>query len=273
MANMNLQAGPFIAAGLFVALIASLSGGLVMGRWIAGQFRHDWEDQEVEEPTSSEEPAPSGGVSIAVLFFPILLILAGSVSAPFLAADSWARQVMSFAGDKNVALFAGVILASVAMRPFLRKPIDTLVVEGAASAGLILLITGAGGFFGSVISASGIGDYLVQTLSSLHVPLIFLGFILAAILRGAQGSATVALVTASSILAPMTVAAAANPLTVALGICCGSMCCSFPNDSGFWVVARFGGMSVSQTLRAWTLASSMGGLAGLGATLLIDQIF
>jgi GntP family gluconate:H+ symporter len=91
-------------------------------------------------------------------------------------------------------------------------------------------------------------------------------------LRAAQGSATVALVTASSILAPMTLTSGANPLTVALGICCGSMCCSFPNDSGFWVVSRFGGMTVSQTLRAWTLASSVGGLAGLGVTLVLDQL-
>jgi GntP family gluconate:H+ symporter len=179
MANMNLQAGPFIGAGLLVALVAALVGGLVMGRWVSRNVSPE------REAGGRVRGGASGRRHAAAVrprcrwpccLFPILLILLGSVSAPLLAQDSWARQLLTFAGDKNVALFAGVILASVTMRPFLAKSLDALVVEGAASAGLILLITGAGGFFGSVISASGIGDYLVSTLSSLHLSLVLLGF-------------------------------------------------------------------------------------------------
>lgn len=276
MGSLGLDAGAFTGLALLVALVAALTGGLLMGRYVG---RIDVVNGVADEipPTSNVVAAPlpdnlpSGGRSLAVLLFPIVLILIGSVTAPLLPADSWVKRVVSLLGDKNVAMLLGVVVAGVGLRAYRRNPFDALVTEGAGQAGLILLITGAGGAFGAVISGSGIGDQLVQSLSALRLSPALLGFALAALLRAAQGSATVALVTTSAILAPMLAPSSAQPLTVGLAICCGGMCGSFPNDSGFWVVSRFGGLTVAQTLRAWTLASSLGGLAGLLITLLIDQ--
>lgn len=282
MGSLGIDAGAFIGAAMGVALVAALTGGLLMGRYLSRNAPTESADTPSDSPENVANKAadtsvvlPSGRRSLAVLLFPIGLILMGSILTPLLPAGSVGRQVFELAGDKNVAMLLGVVLAGWSLRPYLNKSFDALVVDGAAQAGLILLITGAGGAFGSVIATSGIGDYLVQSLSALHLSPLLLGFVLAALLRAAQGSATVALVTTSAILAPLLTGASAigssvHPLTVGLAICCGGICCSFPNDSAFWVVSRFGGLTVGQTLRAWTLASTVAGVAGLLVTLLID---
>ncbi len=282
MGSLGIDAGAFIGAAMVVALIAALTGGLLMGRYLSPTTRADTADVLPDLPENganraTDTPAalPSGRRSLAVLLFPIGLILIGSILTPLLPAGSVGRQALELIGDKNVAMLLGVVLAGWSLRPWLTQPFDALVVDGAAQAGLILLITGAGGAFGSVIATSGIGDYLVQSLSALHLSPLLLGFVLAALLRAAQGSATVALVTTSAILAPLlagtsVLGSSAHPLTVGLAICCGGICCSFPNDSAFWVVSRFGGLTVGQTLRAWTLTSTVAGVAGLLVTLLID---
>ncbi|GAA4416162.1 gluconate:H+ symporter [Nibrella viscosa] len=274
MGNMGLDAGAFLGLGMLIALPAALVGGLVMGRILG---RHiiieNLPDPVPETPTAAvvvERRVPSGQVSLLVLLFPILLILIGSITSQFLPVGSSGRRLMGFIGDKNVAMLAGVLVAFTTMRPYLRKTFDQLIVEGASAAGLILLITGAGGSFGSIISASGIGDYLVQSLTGFNLSLVVMGFVLTLLIRVAQGSATVSLVTASSILAPMVVPMGANPLIVALAICCGGMCFSLPNDSGFWVVSRFGNLTVSQTLKALTLAGTVAGLTGLVLLLILD---
>lgn len=277
MGNMGLDVGAFLGLSLIVALVVSLVGGLLMGR-ILGKYItiEPLPDPVPQTPTATvtvPQRVPSGQLSLFVLLFPIIMILVGSISSQFLPAGSTVRSLMGFIGDKNVAMLAGVLVAAAALRPFLRKSFDELIVEGASAAGLIMLITGAGGCFGRIISAAGIGDYLVQSLSAMNMSLVMLGFILTAIIRAAQGSATVSLVTVSSILAPMVGPLGANPLTVGLAICCGGMCFSLPNDSGFWVVARFGGLTVSQTLKALTLAGTIGAIAGLGVVLIIDRLF
>jgi GntP family gluconate:H+ symporter len=192
--------------------------------------------------------------------------------AEFLPKENSIRSVMAFLGDKNVAMLMGVAVAAVAMKPYCRKSFDELVSEGGANAGLLVLIVGAGGSFGAIINGSGIATYLVNALSSMNLSYLWLGFLLTAILRAAQGSATVAAVTTSSILAPMIASSGDSPVMVGLAVCCGSMCFSFPNDSGFWVISRFSGLTVPQMLRAWTLTSTLSGFLGFSCTLLLDWI-
>jgi GntP family gluconate:H+ symporter len=281
MSNLQIEPASFLLYGLIVALPAAVAGGWMAGMYIGKKEKKTaaaWQREEVPEQQQSEETiimeanrGPSGGLSLMVLLLPILLILIGSLTSQLLPKGASGARVAGFIGDKNVALLAGVVIAFIVMRPYIKKSFDQLVTESAAAAGPILLITGAGGAFGSLIGASGISNVLVSSLSSLHLSLLLLGFLLCAILRAAQGSATVAIVTASSILAKVVGPAGAHPLTVGLAICCGGMCGSFPNDSGFWVVSRFGGLSVPQTLKAWTLCSTIGGITGLLITLVIDK--
>ena len=230
------------------------------------------ETEQIDSNVAENRAVPSGGLSLFALLFPILLILIGSLMAEFLPKENSFRSVMAFLGDKNVAMLIGVAVAAILMKPYFRKTFDELVSEGGANAGLLVLIVGAGGSFGALINGSGIAGYLVNALSSMNLSYLWLGFLLTAILRAAQGSATVAAVTASSILAPMLASSGDNPVMVGLAVCCGSMCFSFPNDSGFWVISRFSGLTVPQMLRAWTLTSTLSGFLGFACTLLLDWI-
>ena len=125
----------------------------------------------------------------------------------------------------------------------------------------MFLITGAGGSFGAIINATGIGDYIVTAMENFNVPVILLAFILCQILRAAQGSATVALVTTSAIIAPV---------LVGLAICFGAVGLSLPNDSGFWVINRFSGLSFSQTMKNWSIGGFVAGITGLIMVLILS---
>lgn len=268
--NLDLDAGVFLLYALVVSLIAALVGGwgygLLIGRNAAPLERTGEEDGALPE-LAAPRARPSAGLSLWVLLLPVGLILVGSVLRLFLPADSPAAAALGFVGDKNVALLLGVLFAAAMLRRFIARPMAEIVSNAAASAGMILLITGAGGAFGNVIRTSGIGQYLVDTMTAWHVSPLALGFVLSAILRAAQGSTTVALITVSAILGPaLEAGGGVSPVLVGLAICAGGMCASLPNDSGFWVVSRFSGLSARDTLRSW---SAGGTIAGITAFLLI----
>jgi GntP family gluconate:H+ symporter len=163
-------------------------------------------------------------------------------------------------------------MAILLLGRYIKTDTRNLIAEAADSAGMILLITGAGGAFGYIISQSGIGDYLVRTMTGLSVPVLVVCFLLAAILRGAQGSSTVALITTSTIMGPLINQYSVSPILAGLAICTGGLCLSLPNDSGFWVVSKFSGMSVQQTLKSWTLGNSIAGVTGLIIILIINSL-
>ena len=128
------------------------------------------------------------------------------------------------------------------------------IIEAINSAGLIILVTGAGGAFGAVINESGIGDHLITTMQNWSIPVLLLAFIFSQILRASLGASTVALVTTSSIMGPLAFDLGVAPILLGLAICAGAIGLSLPNDSGFWVVNKFGKLTIPQTLKAWTNA-------------------
>lgn len=136
----------------------------------------------------------------------------------------------------------------------------------------VVLITGAGGMFGGVLRASGIGDALADVLGDLGLPVIVAAWIIAAILRLAQGSATVALVTAAGLVAPAVALADFNAVQLAavvLATAAGSVFAGHVNDSGFWLVGRLMGMDVKTTLRVWTVQQAIESVLGFAAALLV----
>ncbi|HYE11663.1 MAG TPA: GntP family permease, partial [Patescibacteria group bacterium] len=134
------------------------------------------------------------------------------------------------------------------------------------------LVTGAGGSFGNIINTSGIGKYLVDTMQGWSISILVLGFLLSQLLRAAQGSTTVALVTTSSILGPLVAGTTASPVLVALAICAGGIGCSLPNDSGFWVLSRYSGLSVQDTIKAWTIGGTVVGITAFAIVMLLSAM-
>jgi len=274
-ANMNADVGAFIFYSILCAFPAILVGGWLYGKRFnkAEAFKMDKSEAEVAATaTESDENMPSFGLSMFTLLFPICIILLSNVIKAVLPADSLIVSIASFLGDKNIALLIGSVVAFALLHSYFEKSFSDVVIEAADSAGLILLITGAGGAFGSVINASGIGDFLVATMSDLSIPAVVLGFVLSALLRVSQGSTTVALITTSSILGPAIAATSASPVLVGLAICAGGVGLSLPNDSGFWVLSRFGGISVKDTLNSWTMGGTLAGFSAFAVVLILNVL-
>jgi GntP family gluconate:H+ symporter len=270
--NMNADIGMFT----LYAILVSLPGALV-GGWLYGKFLGK-RNPAISEPIHDEGQAPGTAASkppvslaLFVLLLPILLILIGSIMALVVEKDSTAASIFGFFGDKNIALLIGVIVAMITMKPYINKPVSELITVAAESAGLILLITGAGGAFGTIINDSGIGKYIVDTLKSWNVSPLLLGFVLSQILRSAQGSTTVALITTSAILGPVAATMGVSPVLVGLAICAGGIGLSLPNDSGFWVVSRYGGISEADTIRSWTIGGTICGVTAFLAVLVLSM--
>ncbi len=273
MGNLHLDVSRFLFWGLIVAIPPSMVGFLLAKVFAKQSFMTIDASKFNDEVIDESKPMPSGGLSLFVLLLPIVLILIGSLMAEFLPKDHPMNSIFSFIGDKNIAMLVGLGVAALVLRKYFSSSFESLISSGGADAGLLILIVGAGGAFGAIINGSGIADQIVKLLSAWHLSLVWTGFLLTAILRAAQGSSTVACVTVSSLMAPMLVSAPTeNPVMIGLAICCGSICLSMPNDSGFWVISRYSGLTVPQNLRMLTLGSAIIGVMGFIMVLILNSI-
>lgn len=224
---------------------------------------------------------PSAFKSFAPIFIPILLMGIGSAIQLILkqqiAADEIAAitKIILFISTPVNALLIGVFFAAFLLPKWNEETLSGWVSEAVASAGSILIITGAGGALGAVLKATQIGDYLGSVLQGLSLG-IFVPFIIAAALKTAQGSSTTALVVTSSIIYPMLASLGLDSeigavLTV-MAIGAGAMTVSHANDSFFWVVSQFSKMSVQTAYRAFTLATLAQGLITMLAVYLVSLV-
>ena len=270
--NMGVDFGFFVLYSIIVSLPAGLIGGYIFGTYLGKKSKNTLIPQEelVDTKETDTKLKPSTILSLAILLLPVLLILLGSIMNLVLAKDTGMARFFGFIGDKNVALLIGVLVAMFSLKKYIKRTMDEVIVTAVGSAGMIFLITGAGGSFGKVIQGSGIGDYLVVLFTQFNMPLILLGFILSQILLSSLGSTTVALVTTSSILGPVVANMGGSGILVGLAICAGGVGLSLPNDSGFWVVSRYANISVQDTLKSWTLGGTIAGVSALIIILILS---
>ena len=171
-----------------------------------------------------------------------------------------------FVGQTPVALLIALLVATytLAVRHHSRAEVEDLLNDALGPICAIILITGAGGMFGGVLRYSGIGSALSDSLADLGLPLIVSAFVIATILRVAQGSATVALTTTAGLLSAAVVDAdpsSVQLVALVLAIAAGATVLSHVNDSGFWLVSRFFGMDVKTTLKTWTVMETTLGVS------------
>lgn len=282
--NLGLadQLGLVIAVGLPIAVVAAVAGNLWSRRFrdVApdGIAAEDVEERIAEFGRLREQlgTLPGTTVSFAPIFVPLLLIMAGSLAAyptqPL--GDNVVSDTLRFVGQPVVALLVGLACALVLLpRTGFTDRFNERVTDGITAAAPILLITGAGGAFGAVIAASGVGGYLGENLSELGIG-IFVPFLIAAALKSAQGSSTVALVTTSVLVAPLLGDLGFDSdfgrVLVVMAIGAGAMTVSHANDSFFWVVSQFSRMSVKQAYAAQTAATGLMGLATISVVFVLS---
>ena len=274
--GMGSQLGLVILFGLGIAIVTAGVGYLwavFCGKKL--QCAEDFAPAPEEEAFSAKLPAPFWAFS--PIFVPILLIALGSVAAfpthPFGGAGT--QKAVLFLGQPLNALLVGLLFCMKLLPNFSRETLTGWFEEGLKGAAVIILITGAGGALGAVLKATPIGDYLGQTLCQWKLG-ILLPFIIAASLKTAQGSSTVALVTTSALVAPLLGALGLGSdvgrvLTV-MAIGAGAMTVSHANDSYFWVVSQFSGMDVATAYRSHTVATLLQGLATIAVVGLLALV-
>ncbi|QLY30328.1 GntP family permease [Nocardia huaxiensis] len=206
---------------------------------------------------------PSVGLIGGIIAIPLVLILGATFGSQLLEANSKPLQVLTFLGTPAVALLIAVLIAFYVLgvrRGSSVQELSTLTAESLRPVGMLLLVVGAGAFFGKVISATGIGAALAETMSAAGLPVIVLAYIISCGLRIAQGSATVAIVTTGGIVAPLIADKGYSQLALALiamAIAAGSIILSHVNDGGFWIIAKYFNLTVKQTLQTWTVLETV----------------
>ncbi|MEU6283936.1 gluconate:H+ symporter [Streptomyces sp. NPDC047028] len=221
---------------------------------------------EPEAGERQERPVPLT-VVLGIIGTPLVLILAATFSS--VALDpSTTRSVLEFVGHPFVALTLALLLAYYLLgirRGWSRKSLETVSTASLKPVGNILLVVGAGGVFGAVLKASAIAQALSDTFHGVGLPVLVLSYLISLVLRVAQGSATVAIVTTAGIVAPLLSEghhSQAYAALVIMAVSAGSIFASHVNDGGFWMVAKYFGISERDTLKTWTVLESVLSVAG-----------
>ncbi|OIS94662.1 GntP family permease [Brucella cytisi] len=273
---LGADVGLLILVGIVVVLPVWFIAGHLFGAWIGKKIVLPIPDSfDAGKNGEAAVNPPSSGLVMLLLLLPLVLIFINT-GLDFARAQGWVSadanwyQLARMIGSTPVALLISVLVASYVLGP--RRGRDAASVERILDSALgpvcsIILITGAGGMFGGVLRASGIGDALSNAFADTGLPVIVAGFLIATILRVAQGSATVALITAAGLIQPAVQAAGYHGLEIAavvIALAAGSVMLSHVNDSGFWLVGRFFNMDVKTTLKTWTVLETLIGLLGFG---------
>jgi Gnt-I system low-affinity gluconate transporter len=187
-------------------------------------------------------------------------------------------RVLIFIGHPFTALIIATLLSILLClkHGLSRQTILDLSTKALGPAGIIILVTGAGGVLKQILVDSGIGKMLAESLADSSIPIIVLAWVLAALVRITQGSATVAMITAAGIISPLLSTFNLNQPNVALvviAIAAGATILSHVNDSGFWIVSKYLGMNEKQTLRSWTVMETIIAVCGLAFTLILSLFF
>ncbi|MGW2415234.1 GntP family permease [Streptomyces tubercidicus] len=246
------------AAGVAAGKAAS---GVTAGKGAAGVTAH-------------EAPVALRTV-LTIIGTPLLLILLATFSSIALA-PSPGRSVIEFFGHPFVALTIALLLSYYLLglrRGWSRKSLETVSTASLKPVGNIILVVGAGGIFGAVLKGSGVATVLSDTFHHVGLPLIVLAYLLSLVLRVAQGSATVAIVTTAGVVVPLVDGQSLPPAHLALiimAISAGSIFASHVNDGGFWMVSTYFGISERDTLKSWTVLESVLSVTGFAVAALVS---
>ena len=295
--------GPLIVVEkLGINLGFTILGGLALGILpaIASLFLGEWFERKMKIPlrtggmikiedleaisAKSEDELPPFWISLMPVILPVLLIALSSIVQEFFHSDQPGILYSSITvlGYKHIAMFIGMLIAVSLLAKYKhlgKTELWKALESPMGMAGTIILITSAGGAFGGMIRASGIGDTITALTDGSGFSFVLLAWFITAVMKVAQGSSTTAMITASGIMAGILAALEAagtplgyDPFYIFAAIAFGAMFCSWMNDSGFWIVCKMTGFTESETLRSWTVAVSVISLIGLAEILVFHLL-
>ncbi len=267
--------GKTILYSLIVGLPTAALAGPIYANFISKKIYKAPPEHLVEGIKSgrSDTELPGFGITLLTILLPVLLMLLSTFADIFMGESSL-HTFFKFIGDPISSLLISVIFALFTFglfRGLNKERIAKLCEQAMPPVASILLIIGAGGAFNKVLLDSGVGTEIANLAKAAHLSPILLAWLVAALIRIATGSATVALMTAAGIVAPIAIATpGVSPELMVLATGAGSLVLSHVNDSGFWMIKEFFGMTVQETLATWTALETIIGVAGLMFTLLLN---
>lgn len=276
-AALGADLGRTMVYGILVCIPMAVVGGIFYGNWIARRIYAPV--PEIAESFARHEeanslPPPSVPLVLVVLLLPIGLIFAATIGGML---DAPGKPLLQFLGDPATALAIALFVAvgSLGFRRGLdRDRVTKMATESLGPIASLLLITGAGGSFKQVITDCGVGPYAGNLLAASGISPLVVAYLTAGLLRIAQGSATVAIITAAGIVAPIVKGIPGyTPEMIMLAIACGGTMLSHVNDSGFWIVNQYLGLTVPQTLKSWTVMKVILSVVGFAVVLAAQAIF
>jgi GntP family gluconate:H+ symporter len=255
--------GRTIFYALLVGLPAAILAGPIYAKLIA-PYIHLPEENPMEAQFvdhGSERSLPGFGLTLLTILLPVVLMLVGSWADSIATPKTGLNQGLHLIGNDDMALLVGVLFSFFTlgkMRGFTRDTILRFTNECLAPTATITLLVGAGGGFGRILQDSGVSQAIIVVALHSHIPLLFLAWLLAAFIRLATGSATVAMTTAAGIVAPIALhSAGVHPELLAIATGAGSLIFSHVNDGGFWLVKEYFNMTVAQTLKTWSVCETI----------------
>jgi GntP family gluconate:H+ symporter len=233
---------------------------------------------ETEPEPLDDDQLPSFSISFAPIALPIILISLNTIVGTLKVGGPMA-QIAAVLGHRDSALLLAAAVAMfvlVRQRKLSLKELASKSETALMSAGMIILITAAGGAFGAMLREAGIKDVLQEAVGAQGgLVILLMAAVVASVMKFAQGSGTVSMITTVSIFAAMDISPqmlGCNPVYLAMAIGSGSLVGDWMNNSGFWIFARMGGLTEIETLKSWTILTAALGVIGLGFTLLFAYL-
>ena len=260
---LGFDLGVMVIVGTVLGLISALVAMKILfalfdkGFWNKAKDETGVEVYEEHAGSSDSVEGPGFGMAMLPIILPVILILVGTV----MGTMGEVPEIIKFLSNKNMALLLGALSAYlVAAKTMSRDEREASSTEALKSCGIVLLITGAGGSFGAVISSTGLADMLAETIKNVSaspVLALLIAFVIAALFRIALGSGTVASITTMTIMASVPAAVGMHPVWMAIACLAGSLSCGHVNDSGFWVSANLSGFTITGGLKTYTLGCAL----------------
>jgi gluconate:H+ symporter, GntP family len=278
VAAYNADMGRTILYAMLVGIPTAILAGPLYAKLIAPHIQLNL-DNPIAAQFIDETPKtnlPSFGLTVSTILLPVVLMLVGSWADVFSAPSSATNTILHFIGGADIALLIAVVVSFITlgeMRGFTRETILKFSNECLAPTATITLLIGAGGGFGRILQDSGTSQAIVDVALHAHISILVLAWLVAALVRLATGSATVAMTTAAGIVAPLALhVAAVRPELLVIATGAGSLVFSHVNDGGFWMVKEYFNMSVSQTMKTWSICETIISVMALALTIGISAV-
>ena len=281
--EMGIDLGAMIIGGLVIGILTVLSG-YIYAIWANKKWAlavRDTPDISIDDlkqfTNKTNEDLPSLVWSLLPIILPILLITADTLTK-MVSMDTglFMYKPIEVLGDANIALLLSAMIAMILLWRRIKdvKEYQKYITEALTSAGMIILITSTGGAFGQVLQQTGVGIQVASLANDFQIALIPMAFFITAAVRSAQGSATVAMVTAMGVMSGVaSMDLAFHPVYLALAIGCGSKIFAWMNDSAFWIISQMSGMTVAETIRHFSILLMVMAFTGLIAIMIFSKLF